>query len=301
VWDRLNRPLDDVQATRALLGFDEASARHVLARLLLASDEAREVLESTAHVIRVLRNEQGTLVRSEPSIRGPVLWTETVSLRAASGFQNDLYVCAMPVRNYDIAENRALAAALGELRRAGRLLDGVKAGPPDAHQELLRGRARRAAQLGSHPRLHGVPTRRPQSRDLTRIRNGQARGLYGAAVALLERVAEGPRLEDLSPFVDRANAAHHELLRTVVGEVERSGRAVAPFRTWRGQLYSGHIRYLPPRERSGGAVSGVVLDDVVLTLSERSEPAAGHRRVVVRQPADVRRHLQPGYDLAPTG
>ena len=112
LWARLHRPFDDVEAVRALLGVDDGTARHLLARLVLASDEARRLVEATPPLIRVLRNTQGTVLRTEPSIRGPVQWSATIAHRAASGFQDDLYVCAMAVRDYDLAENRALAAAL---------------------------------------------------------------------------------------------------------------------------------------------------------------------------------------------
>lgn len=313
LWHRLHRPLDEVQATRAVLGVDEAAARNVLARLLLESDEARAVLDTAPHVIRVLRNQQGTVVRTEASIRGPVLWAATISHRAASGFQDDLYVCAMPVRDYDIAENRALAAALDELRRAGRQLDGIPADPPDPHHVAIRSRGRRAGTLGGHPRLRGVPQKRPSPRDLAKVRTGTARALYEPAVALLERIAEGPRLADLTRFVDRVNAAHHDLLRQVVTEVERCGAEVPGLRTWRGQLFSGHLRYLPPRERGAGLEAGVLLDDVVFALA----PTAGHRpattagagspsgpgrrTVVVRELEDVRRVLIGGTAPAAVG
>jgi hypothetical protein len=293
-----------VQVVQALLGLDDVAARHLLARLLLDSAEARALVEATPPLIRVLRNQQGTVLRTEASIRGPVLWNATISHRAASGFQDDLYVCAMAVRDYDLAENRALAAALLVLRRAGRLLDGITADPPDDHQATLRARARRAANLGSHPRLRGVATRRPSPRELAKVRSGTARTAYEPAVAFLERTAQGPALADLECYVDRQHRAHHELLRLVVGEVERTGALVEPLRTWRGQLFSGRLRYLPPRQRGADAAAGVAVGEVVFALPEPGDPTErgaaeaavvarhrGRRVVVVTDPDDVRRAL----------
>lgn len=312
VWDRLHRPFDEVQVVRALLGWDEAAARLLLARLLLGSDEARRLLEATPPLIRVLRNRQGTVVRTEPSIRGPVLWSATISHRAASGFQDDLYVCAMAVRDHDVAENRALAAALDVLRRAGRLLD-TAADSHDGHDATLVARGRRAAHLASHPRLRGVATKRPSARELTKVRSGSARASYEPAVALLDRAARGPALGELEPLVDPEHRAHHGLLRLVVDELEGYGAPLEPLRTWRGQLFSGHLRYLPPVRRSraqrAGTPVGVAVGPLTFALPEPggadggpgAAPAAGPRVVVVRGADDVRRAVRAPVATAAGG
>lgn len=295
LWERLSRPFDEVQVTRALLGFDEVSARHLLARLLLESDDARRLFEVTPQLIRVLRNQQGMVVRVEPSIRGPVLWPETISHRAASGFQDDLFVCATAVRDYDVPENRALLAALHDLRRAGQMLDALPGDPPSAHQASLRAAARRAGHHAGHSRLRKVPSKRPDVRDLTKIRTGSASAAYGPAVAVLERVARGPSPDDLVPFIDRRHAADHELLRLVVTGLERAGMQPIQLRTWRGQLFCGHLRYLPAGERGSRQPGVVVLDDVVFVAGDATDDdaaAAGlrhprHRVVRVGAPDHV--------------
>ena len=294
LWDRLHRPLDVVQATRALLGVDEVAARYLLGRLLLDSDEAHALLDATPRLLRVLKNQQGTVVRTEASIRGPVLWSATIAHRAASGFADDLYVCAMAVRDYDLAENRALAAALRLLARAGRALDGVPVQPRDHRHAELRAGAKRAAALAAHPRLRGVTSRRPAPRELAKIRAGTARAAYEPAVALLDRVARGPQLDDLLPFVDEPNADAHDLLRLVVSCVERTGQVVEPLRTWRGQLFSGQLRYLPPRPGGPPGTSGVALGDLVLVPPGRDHPGdpavaarGSGRSVVVATSPDV--------------
>lgn len=282
LWERLNRPFDEVQVTRALLGFDEVSARHLLARLLLESDEARRLLEVAPQLVRMLRNQQGMVVRLEPSIRGPVLWPETISHRAASGFQDDLFVCATPVRDYDVPENRALLAALHDLRRAGQVLDALPGDPPSMHQASLRAAARRAGHHAGHNRFRKVPSKRPVVRDLTKIRTGPAAVAYEPAVAVLERVARGPALHDLDPFVDRRHAAGHELLRLVLTGLERAGMEPIQLRTWRGQLFSGHLRYVPAGERGAREPGVVLLDDVAFIAGDASDSdaaAAGRRHV----------------------
>lgn len=308
LWDRLNRPFDEVQVVRALLGLDEPTAHHLLARLVLGSEQAERLLEVAPQLIRVLRNEQGTLVRVEASIRGPILWPATISHRAASGFQDDLFVCASAVRNYDVAENRALAAALHELRRAGRQLDALGAEPSCRTHLALRSVARRASSLANHARLRHVATKRPSSRDLAKARSGTARVAYQPALDLLERISAGPALDDVAPFVDRRNAAHHDLLRTVVTALEAQGRVVAPFRSWRGELFSGHLRYLPPGERGAGQPAGVLLDDVAFVAAGPDEAGVAaalrrrhphHRVVVVTEPEVVGHELSRGPAAPP--
>ena len=51
-------------------------------------------------------------------LRGPVLWSETMSARASSFGDRDLFICATPSRAYDIDENRILVAALDTSSRS---------------------------------------------------------------------------------------------------------------------------------------------------------------------------------------
>ncbi len=52
-------------------------------------------------------------------LRGPVLWSETMSARSASAGDPGMFVCATTTKAYDTDENRVLKAALDVIRRAG--------------------------------------------------------------------------------------------------------------------------------------------------------------------------------------
>jgi hypothetical protein len=290
VWSRLDRPFDEVRVTGALLGLDEAGARHLLARLLLEGEEAGDLLAAAPELLRVLSNRMGMVLRTEDTIRGSVQWSATISGRAATGFQVERYVCAVPVRDHDIVENRALAAALVELRRRSGDLRGLGAEPPDHREAGWARLAGRAGSLGDHQRLRGVDRHRPSGRERARVRSGPARARYEPALALLERVERGPSLGDLETFVDRRHRAGHELLRTVAIALESTGRPSGPLRAWRGGLYDGHLRYLPPGERGSGVDGGVLLDGCLFVGPHGVVPApSGPIRctVVVHSPADV--------------
>ena len=60
-------------------------------------------------------------------LRGPVLWSETMSARSSSAGLQDVYVCSPPQRAYAIPENQVLAAALVSIRDAGRGVDSMSA------------------------------------------------------------------------------------------------------------------------------------------------------------------------------
>ena len=100
-------------------------------------------------------------------LRGPVLWSETMSARSASAGDPGLFVCATTTKAYDTDENRVLKAALDAIRRAG--VDAVH-GSDTWHDDVAR-RARhngnRASHLLEHRTLSGVPVTRVSGRAMT--------------------------------------------------------------------------------------------------------------------------------------
>ena len=129
-------------------------------------------------------------------LRGPVLWSETMSARASSFGDEGLFVCKTPSRAYDIDENRVLVAAL---RRDPR-------GRPDAAEHnndraledpLLRGgppQRQRGQPLPRPPVAGQRHPRAPRSRGrIKRTRSGKHRKSYQPALDMLERAAEPAR------------------------------------------------------------------------------------------------------------
>ena len=82
------------------------------------SPEAERLLATMPSTVRALATSMQT--RNERCIgelRGPVLWSETMSARASSFGDEGLFVCATPSRAYDVDENEVLVAALHTIAR----------------------------------------------------------------------------------------------------------------------------------------------------------------------------------------
>src|SRR5690606_16700333 len=86
---------------------------------LVLSPEAERMLDEFPRTIRSLATSMKTQAeRCMGELRGPVLWSETMSARASTFGANDVYVCATPSRAYDIVENQVLRFALEKLHEA---------------------------------------------------------------------------------------------------------------------------------------------------------------------------------------
>src|SRR5258708_5190970 len=124
LWDALAHPVDPWSATEALLGLSSGGAHLLASILLLSSAEAEALLGSMHEVSRALTiGTSGRTERSNGEIRGPILWSETLSARSSGGDDTMVFVYSLPARVYDTPENRVLVAALRPLKEAGRTVN----------------------------------------------------------------------------------------------------------------------------------------------------------------------------------
>ena len=85
VLGRTSPDLPRTQLASTLLGLSPEAVRHVLARRLLDSPEARHLLDVAPGMMRSLDNELQTRETLEMgTISGPDMWPKTISARAAS-------------------------------------------------------------------------------------------------------------------------------------------------------------------------------------------------------------------------
>ena len=135
LWARLARPFDTIPAVAAVVGLPPRAVAQLVGLTVSTSPEARELLQTFPRTVRSLATSVHTHAeRCIGQLRGPVLWSETMSARSASFGDPDLFVCATPSRFYDIDENHVLVYALSELREAARIAvgpgDEIGPGPP---------------------------------------------------------------------------------------------------------------------------------------------------------------------------
>lgn len=313
VWARLHRPFDPVEVADALLGLSMAITRQLAGAVLATSEEADDLLDSMPHVVRALAvSTTSSPERHHGEVRGPVLWSETMSARASSAGDTGLFVCASPSKAYDTEENRVLVAALDAIRRGAHLIDGLSQA---SHDDPVLRRARlngaRAVRFLEHRTLASVERCRPDGRAVRRARAGSRRQTYRPAVAMLDRAAEPLTVEHIAAHTDRRTAAQHDLLAATVEGFEARGAPVPPFRVDEGALRAGPIRYIHPRRGGDAAddVHGILVGDVLLDVPDRADErnpfraqsalaarSGGRRSFAVMADSDVERAV----DLAVT-
>lgn len=175
LWRRRDRRVPVIPAAAALTGADRASLQGAARVSFAASTEVEGLLASMADRVRslpmALREE---LERCVHSVRGPVVWSETLTARANALGDEDVFVCRTVRRGFDGPENRLLVWLLGEVARAGRAVRGpigevMSAGDCRRVEEI----AMAARRWRHHDRLVQVKGVKPAERELARSRHGR--------------------------------------------------------------------------------------------------------------------------------
>lgn len=314
IWQRLARPFNTPETVDALLGLPPNVVRQYAGTLLANSPEAQVLLEGMPRTIRSLATSMdANAVRCRGELRGPVLWSETMSARASSNGDEDLFVCAAPARAYDITENRVLVAALNSVLDAS--LDAQLVSEDtydDASLRSARRMGERAKTYLNHPSLRSVTRERPSGRAIKRTRSGKSRKSYQPALDMLE-VNESPlEPEALEALCDQRTRAQHAVLVALLDRLESGGARLPDFRAEQGAIYAGPLQYRHPHQLAGttklsGILLGTLLIDVPYRIREvnrqRAEDelrarAQGRRTFVVMGAADVERAFATAVDLA---
>ncbi len=274
VLERTSPDLPRTQLASTLLGLSPEAVRHVLARRLLDSAEARRLIEVAPGMMRSLDNELQTRETLEMgTISGPVVWPKTISARAANGFPSDLFVCKRPERTVDIPGNRVLLHALSLLDRASRDLE--RYGTPMDEIPMLteiRQLGRQARRLRRHRRLDGVAKVKgsvaEEVRKTIRSRRG---GMYRPALELIA-FDRGPlRVADLDGLADRNAVLLCSLARVAVGVVDEIFGQHHVFELHHGRLWAGHLSFAHPGPRTLERWPSVQIGERVVAVAPPGE------------------------------
>lgn len=303
VLRRLGRPYDPQRAVAALLGLSNRVTRQMIGVLLATSTEAENLLEAMPHIVRSLAiatTDQPERCYGE--LRGPVLWSETMSARSASAGDPGLFVCATTTKAYDTDENRVLKSALHAVFAAGQAAEHTYQPVVQDVVKRARHNGQSAARLLDHQTLAAVPVARLTRRALRRTRAGSRRTTYRPALDLLRRSAEPMSAEHLLALADPRTRAQHDLLAVTLQHLEEVMGVSPVLRTARGSLVAGPLTYHHPgRQDDEGAVDGITINGVLLdvpdpldgdlgTAQAQLEARAGTRQAVLaRSATDVER------------
>lgn len=317
LWRRLGRPFDVHATVSALIGLSPAAVSQLVGMAVATSPEATQLLDAFPSTVRALATSIHTKAeRCVGSLRGPVLWSETMAARASSFGDDGLFVCMTPSRAYDIDENQVLVTALTDVRDAAA---DAEAGATDgAFDEAVRREARRngsdAGRFVSHPSLQRVTRQRPKARALKRTRSGKHHRSYAPALAMLARTADPIDAGDLRRWSDARTRAQHAALMGLVDRLEARAGRLPDFRVEGPALYAGPVQYRHGRAIGDHAgLSGILIGDLLVDVPDRlGDPnraradgqlrqRAGRRRsMVVRDEADLDRAIALAIELANT-
>ncbi len=332
IWARLSRPFDVIGTVGALTGLSTASVSQLVGTIVATSPEADRLLQQFPTSVRSLATSiQTHAERCVGSLRGPILWSETMSARASSYGDEGLFVCMAPSRAYDIDENRVLVAALLDVVAAAKEADatiqaGAASGPGGPSAGLgaayddtallldARRNGHEAARFASHPSLSRVSRKRPSPRAIKRTRSGKHLKSYGPALAMLERTANPVGAADLSGWCDARTRAQHAAFIGLAERLEVLGGRLPAFRVERGALYAGPIQYRHGRGHGESTPrSGILVGDLLIDVPDQLDDANRTRAeeqlrqrarqlqsMVVMDDADLDRAIDRAVELATT-
>jgi hypothetical protein len=282
LWRRLGRPFHLAETVDALFGLAPEVVGQLAGTMLCTSPEATALLRVMPTLVRALTTSvQGSPIRSRGEIRGPVLWSETISARAASFGDPDLFVCTTPQRDYDTAENRVLVHALSMLAEGGKAVERIGiAEYDDPNLRLARANGRAARLFLDHPALARVTSERVRPRMLKRVRGAKSAERYRPAMALLERAAEPLDVTHLLPYCDKRTRLQHDVLGAVIEDLEQRGMRIPPLRVEAGAVLAGPVTYIHPRRLGArDRLHGIVVGDVLIDVPDRVRETQRERAV----------------------
>src|SRR4051812_37655871 len=116
LWARLGESEHCTDAISTLCGIPQSWLSDLAVLTSAASSTTRRLLDGAPTLLHVLQTSTAMQPeRCVGHVRGPVLWSETLSARAHTLGGDDVFVCGVQRRHYDIQENHVLLGALDQV------------------------------------------------------------------------------------------------------------------------------------------------------------------------------------------
>lgn len=242
-------------AAAALLKWTQTDALRLLGGLqFLLSNEVGEFLTAMPQLVRHLatasaREEQWTAER----LHGPVQWSRTLALRAATGSQH-IFVTAPAERVYQTPENELLVHVLDAIVQTARSSGWDQRGlARELPAMKVKERLTDTTRWQQSRMLSAVERVPPTPRSLSRIRTGRSHHRYNrvlAAYDLLALLVGQLDRQAIRGAIERAGlvaaeeATLFELLTTfrLVDELALVGWRLHPFSLFRGRVHTRGVR-----------------------------------------------------------
>ena len=223
LWRRRSPRSPAIACATALTGIDNVTLADATAIALAASEEAEHLLEGMELRIRTLPTTvTNAAERCINSVRGPIMWAETITARANALGNDDVFVCMTTERSFDTVENQLLVDALESIAAAGKALRGPTGERVDAKDAArIAALAQEAAGWRKDSRLAGVRPRRLTGRSAARVRGGHRKAKMEPVLAVRRRAREPFRPDDMVGLADEWTRALHRSVIRVLDAMER--------------------------------------------------------------------------------
>lgn len=261
LWDMRDRAVPSVAGAMALTGLPMAQLRDAARISLAASPECRTLLdELPVGIRRIPMALTTTLETCVHSVRGQVVWSETITARANSFGNDDIFVCTTSARTFDDPLNRALVWVLSEVALAARAVRGPvgELMEPAARNEID-DRAAAARAWRHHRRLAGVRAAPLHSRDLTRVRHGRHRSAADAMLEACNRAHEPFSGDDVDGLTEAAAREQHTRMAEILESAKQRTTDRMALVLQDGALRCGGLAYRHPAAR-GSAPAGLTFE-----------------------------------------
>jgi len=256
LWQRRSPHSPAIPSAAALTGIDVGSLAGATAIALAASEEAATLLDGMEVRIRTLPSTVATSAeRCSGSVRGPIMWSETMTARANSFGNDDVFVCMATERSFDRVENQLLVDALDSIAAAARALRGP-AGERLSEEDAGRvaSAAAEARRWRSDERLADIKPRRLTGRAASHVRGGHRKSWIEPVLAVRRRSREPFFPEDVVGLTDEWTRIMHAQLVRVLDALDLR----RPLTLSDGGLWCGPVSFRHP-STPGSGVDGLAV------------------------------------------
>ncbi|MGI9577095.1 MAG: hypothetical protein ACR2OH_02725 [Microthrixaceae bacterium] len=268
LWDRRDRRVPAVAAAAALTGVSATLLRDAAKVSFTASVECEAILSSMTERERSLPMQlDSVLERCVHEVRGPVIWSETMTARANAFGDEDVFVCATVRKGYDAPQNQLLVWILSEAAHSFKAVRGplgefMVAGDRRRVEEM----AINARKWRQSSRLSSVAPRRPGTREMQRMRTGRHGEQVEPLLTARRRLLQPFSAQDIEDLTDeRTTILHTGVLEVFDAVSEAVGlEMVVEFDS--GAMRVGPVAFRHPESLgtapAGLSVSGQRVDDL---------------------------------------
>ena len=259
VWSRREPGSDSALCISALLGLPGDQAEDIVSVTVAGSDSAWDFLVQLDQSLSSMKvSSEHVAQRCVNSVRGSVLWSETITARASALGNEEIFVCSVPSRSFDTPANRWLAATVLSLSAAESAL--LRLSPDiieamSANSEHIARVADLASRRRSDKRLAGVRAELPTVRERWRLQRNRRSGQLAPLLAL-EEFARDPFAEPsklLDGLTDSTTAQYHSELLRLVREEESETGEIQELRYTGTGIELGRWRFLHPNLNPGSS------------------------------------------------